>query len=351
MAKQYRACLVGCGRMGATIDDEMAGRPESFLWIPYSHAAAAVACDRTDLVAVSDVIPEKAETARQRYNAQNAYTDYREMIEKEQPDIVCVATRPPQRAEVAIFAADHGVKGIYAEKPLCCSMQEADAMVDAVERNGTKFNYGTQRRFMPFYRKMRELIDAGEIGDVQCVIAQYGATSALWGLTHAADMLLYLAGDVEIDFVQGSIICDPEDWDGNRLNTDPAIAGGYVRFSNGVHGYNTAGTGPEFEVCGTKGKMRTINNGMVCQFRKASESSRILEEMPFPEVPRESGTEMGIKNLAEALDTGEETQGPIQLARRSQEMLMGMIESDRLGGMRVSLPMVNRGLYVGRPDW
>ena len=47
---------------------------------------------------------------------------------------------------------------------------------------------------MPFYRKMRELIDAGEIGDVQCVIAQYGATSALWGLTHAAEMLLYLAG-------------------------------------------------------------------------------------------------------------------------------------------------------------
>ena len=56
MAKQYRTCLVGCGRMGATIDDEMEGRPERFLWIPYSHAAAAVACDRTDLVAVSDVI-------------------------------------------------------------------------------------------------------------------------------------------------------------------------------------------------------------------------------------------------------------------------------------------------------
>ena len=85
MPKQYRACLIGCGRMGATIDDEMAGRPERFLWIPYSHAAAAVACDRTDLVAVSDVIAEKAETARQRYGAQHAYTDYREMIEKVQP--------------------------------------------------------------------------------------------------------------------------------------------------------------------------------------------------------------------------------------------------------------------------
>ena len=351
MAKQYRTCLVGCGRMGATIDDEMAGRPERFLWIPYSHAAAAVACDRTELVAVSDVIAEKAETIRQRYNAPRCYTDYREMIAQEQPDIVCIATRPGSRAEITIFAAENGVKGIYGEKPLCCSMEEADAMVEAVEKHGVKFNYGTQRRFMPFYRKMRELIDAGELGDVQCVIAQYGASSALWGLTHAADMLMYLAGDPEIDFVQGTIVCNDEDWDGNRLNTDPAITGGYVRFANGVHGYNTAGTGPEFEVCGTKGKMRTLNNGMTCQFRKAPSSSRILEEFPFPEVPRESGTEMGIKDVAEALDTGRETQGPIQLARRSQEMLMGMIESHRLGGLRVSLPMTNRSLYVGRPDW
>ena len=50
MSETYRACLVGCGRMGATIDDEVAGRPDSFLWMPFSHAAAAVACDRIRLV-------------------------------------------------------------------------------------------------------------------------------------------------------------------------------------------------------------------------------------------------------------------------------------------------------------
>jgi len=351
MVIQYKACLIGCGRMGATIDDEVKGRPDSFLWLPFSHAAACVACDRTELVAVSDVVAEKAESIRQRYNVPRCYTDYREMIAKEKPDIACIATRPASRAEITIFVAENGVKGIYGEKPLCCSMEEADAMVKAVEKYGVKFNYGTQRRYMPFYRKMRELIDSDEIGDVQCVIAQYGVSSALWGLTHAADMLLYMAGDPEVDFVQGTIVCNDEDWEGNRLNTDPGIASGYVRFSNGVHGYNTAGTGPEFEVCGTKGKLRTLNNGMTCQFRKAGESTRILEEVPFPDVSRETGTVMGIKDIAEALDTGREVQGPIQLARRSQEMLMGMIESHRLGGVRVSLPMVNRSLYVGRPGW
>ena len=111
-------------------------------------------------------------------------------------------------------------------------------MVDVVEKHGVKFNYGTQRRYMPFYRKVRELVDAGEIGDVQCTIAQYGASSALWGLTHAADMLLFLAGDPGVDFVQGTIVCKDSDWDGNQLNVDPAITGGYIRFANGVHGYN-----------------------------------------------------------------------------------------------------------------
>ena len=70
MPRTYKACLIGCGRMGATIDDEVAGRPDSFIWQPFSHAAAAVACERTDLVAVSDVFAEKAEAIRKRYGAE-----------------------------------------------------------------------------------------------------------------------------------------------------------------------------------------------------------------------------------------------------------------------------------------
>ena len=107
MPTEYKACLVGCGRMGATIDDEVRHRPDSSIWLPFSHAAACVACDQTELIAVSDVLPEKAETIRQRYGASRCYTDYREMIEVEEPDIVCVATRPASRAEITIFAAQH----------------------------------------------------------------------------------------------------------------------------------------------------------------------------------------------------------------------------------------------------
>ena len=91
----------------------MQGHPNSFLWLPYSHAAAVVACDRTNLVAVSDVVAEKAEAIRERYNASRAYSDYREMLVQERPDIVCIATRPATHAEMTVFAAENGIGGIY----------------------------------------------------------------------------------------------------------------------------------------------------------------------------------------------------------------------------------------------
>ncbi len=126
MAKKYKACLVGCGPMEATINDEVRNRPNSALYLPYSHAAAYKSIEDVELVAVADVIPERVEATKQRYGVVKGYTDYRKMIE--------------------------------VEKPLCCSMEEADAMVEACEKYGVKFNCGTQRRYMPLYRKIWELI-------------------------------------------------------------------------------------------------------------------------------------------------------------------------------------------------
>jgi predicted dehydrogenase len=251
---------------------------------------------------------------------------------------------------MVVFAADCAVKGIYCEKPLCGSMAEADAMVAACERGGVRFNYGTQRRYMDPYLRVREMIRNGEIGDVQAVIAHCGVGAALWGHTHTADMILFLAGDGEVDFVQGAAGVDPADFEDNRIDGDPGIPSGYARFRNGVHAYLTAGSGHEFEVSGTKGKIRTLNNGSGAQWRKLGAWSA-LDEMPFPPFRRESGTVAGIRDVIGSIETGRETQGGIHLARRSQEMVMGMIESERRDGARVRLPMENRELYVGKRDW
>ena len=340
MSKQYRACLIGCGRMGATIDDE--GSSD----LPYSHAAGYMAVEDIDLIAVSDSVAGKAEAIQKRYNVPNSYTDYREMIRREQPDIVSIATRPATHAEMVIFAAENGVKGIYCEKPLCCSMEEADAMVAVCEANGVKFNYGTNRRYIPMFWEMRKLIESGEIGELQCVICHCGVGAAQWGHTHTSDMMMYLAGDPDIEFVQGTTTANNSDWDGDYLLTDPGIPMGYTQFKNGVYGYQLGASGYEFEVSGSKGKLRTVANGLVLQ-------CRMQDELPHPVegIPHESGTVNCIIDLMHAISTDGQTQGNIRLARRSQEMILGFVESHRQNGKRVILPLENRSLYVGRKDW
>ena len=111
---RYRAALIGCGRMGAFIDNGGAS-PHAF-----SHAAGYLACPRTVLVALSDPRAEVMNRAGERYGvaAAHRYRDYREMLEREQPDIVSVATQPEQRAAIVIHACEHGARAIYAEKPL-----------------------------------------------------------------------------------------------------------------------------------------------------------------------------------------------------------------------------------------
>lgn len=350
MGKIYSVCLIGCGRMGATIDDEVKHLPHSHLWLPYSHAAGYKAVKSTELVAVSDVVPDKVEAIKKRYDVPRGYTDYREMIIKEQPDIVSIATRPGTHAEMTVFAAEHDVKGIYCEKPLCCSMKEADAMVDACEKYKVKFNYGTQRRYSNLYHTMRKLIESDELGSIQCVIAECGSGSAQWTHTHTSDMLMFLAGDPEVEFVQGTASAKDEDWQDERLNMDPGITSGYIKFKNGVHGYVVAGGAYEFEVLCTKGRIRTLNNGLGGQIWKTQEYN-IQAEFPFPDVEIESGTVKCIEDLVDAIENGRETQGNIHLARRSQEIILGIVESHRRGGVRVPLPMENRVMYVGREDW
>ena len=77
----------------------------------------------------------------------NQYSDYKEMILEIKPDILSVATQPEQRAEVVLFAANHGVKAIYAEKAMAASIEEVYEMATTCIQNNVAFNLGTNRRY------------------------------------------------------------------------------------------------------------------------------------------------------------------------------------------------------------
>lgn len=344
---KYKAVIVGAGRMAGTIDDEVVEYRACSN--PYSHAAGYAAVPEVDLLAFADLDMTKVESLQQRYGVPRGYTDYREMIEREQPDIVSITTPGTHHCEAVLFAAAHGAKAIYCEKPLCCSLAEADEMVAAVESRGIKFNTGTLRRWAVHFELLRDLIARGELGQLQAVIS-YSVGGMLHSASHFFDLLLYLSGDPELDWAQGTVLSADFDPQATRWEDD-LCAVGQVKFSNGVmcHLLST-GMWSEWAVVGSEGMVAIMNNGrdLALRRRRLICENRYIEYQPepFPEYTLTSPTVRLIQDLVQALDTDGETRQGIRRARQTTEITFGLIESHRQGGARVQLPLERRDLWM-----
>lgn len=333
----YRAALVGCGRMGAFIDNEVAGRSTSIL--PYSHAAGYEACSGTELVAGSDMRSDVLDVFGERYGVgpEHRYTDYEELIRTEQPDILSIATQPHHRAAVALFAIEHGVRALYVEKPLCASMDEANALRDAVEQNNVIVNMGTNRRWHPGFAAMRAAISSGDHGDLVTLGTLHQAT--LFNTdSHWIDTLRFLNGDAPVAWVQAYMPDGDEAIVGDQVIADPHCQG-TIAFANGVMAHLVATPGApthhawceQAEIVATTGDSRF-------EVRRSDGETTTLEYSPA------SSTLRLIEDLVHALDTGTPSRGGIEAAYANTEILFALLESHRQGGVRVSLPLVDSPL-------
>jgi predicted dehydrogenase len=337
----YRAALVGCSRIGAFIDNEVIGRATSIL--PYSHAAGYEACDRTELIAGADLRPAVLAAFGGRYDVppDHLYTDYREMIVKERPDIVSVATQPEHRAAIALFAIEHGVKALYCEKPLCASIEQANTLVEAVERHNVVFNMGTNRRWSPGYTAMREAITSGDYGTLG-VVNTHSRCTLFNTASHWLDLLLYLAGDVPISWVQGYLPNGDTDLEGDLIVADP-IGQGTIALANGVTMYLlTSPQAARHEAILERATITAPNDGrfeVTPVGGEAEESPRqLLDFIPA------SPTLRLIEDLVHSLDTGEPTRGGVRVAEANTQIIFGLIESHRRGGARVEMPLTGNTL-------
>ncbi len=343
--KTYRAAVIGCSRMGGFIDNEVVGY--SRIALPYSHAAGYTTCDRTDLVACADLRTDVMAEFGKLHGvpAAGQYTDYREMLANEDLDIVSVATQPEPRAAIVVDCADSGVKAIYAEKAMAASMADADAMVEAVERNGAILNLGTNRRYDTKYDRMKEIIDSGELGDLQHIIIYNVGTLFNTG-SHFLDLVLRLNDDAPAEWVQGHLPEGDSLFDGDVLTGDPQ-GEGTIQFANGVkaHVLLTSRSSETEAIC-SEGTITSLGDGSDWQVRKAApvglRGRNELRIAEAPQTPPTSSTLRAVQDLVHALDTGQPPRGGVRAARAGNELIFGIIESHLQGGARVELPLQKR---------
>jgi predicted dehydrogenase len=153
--RKYRTALIGTGWWGSNILRE------------------AMRAGESEVVALCDVdtrqfVPVLAEVAKLTGDRPETYRDYRELLAAEKPEIVIVAT-PDHWHPLACIAAVESGAHVYVEKPICHTVLEGVAMVEAARRTGRTVQVGTHRRVSPHNISGMQFLKSGKVGTIGAV--------------------------------------------------------------------------------------------------------------------------------------------------------------------------------------
>jgi predicted dehydrogenase len=115
------------------------------------------------ITAVADAIPGKAREFAHKFGIARAYESVTELLERERPFFVDIATRPESHLELAAIAAQRGVH-VICQKPMAPTWRDSVTLCEVCERAGTRLLMHENWRWQPWFREARQLLDAGRLG-------------------------------------------------------------------------------------------------------------------------------------------------------------------------------------------
>lgn len=356
---QYKAVIVGLTGIGASRPQDPEGVP-LYSPMPRSHAAAYHRHPQTEVVAVCDVRQEALNDFRTRWvdvwpNVR-LYTDYKEMLRQEQPDLVSVVTPDHFHADITVAAAEGGAKAILCEKPIATTLADVDRMIDAAERHGALLTIEHTRRWSPIFQKARSIARQGELGQLRTIVCNLLSPRSMLfrNGTHMIDMMVFFAESdplwVFAELEEGfDHFTEYKSDGGHDPKTDPA-ASAYIHFANGVRAfYNSvkvAMPGSLFELTFENGRIEVSDRGLTVVQGSSSQE--------WAYTPVTVGDYMVSYQLAylteviNALEKGTPLVSPARAARKTLEIMLAMLKSHELGNVRVNLPLTGDRVSVGK---
>jgi UDP-N-acetyl-2-amino-2-deoxyglucuronate dehydrogenase len=332
MAK-YRVGIVGCGGIARV------------------HAQAYQQDKNTELVCCSDINANAADKFGGEFEIpeSSCYLDHRLMLEKEKPDIISVCTWHGSHASVTIDACNMGVKGVISEKPIATRLGDADAAIEAAEKNGTKYVIGHQGRFSSANTKARELVKAGAIGQPTALFRNSG-DGLLNNGTHAIDYARYILGDPEVDWVIGQVSRHTDKWE-RRVRIED-LCMGLVCFKGGtrfvIESDLPGPQPPSSDLYGTEGTIRIVNdkvfimNGDQAGWREVKSDEPVAKVEAVMQEGWSAPAGISPGQLSELIAWIEgniaEHRGAARHARADLEIMMAIYESLRIHDV-VHLPL------------
>ena len=325
----YRVGVIGCRGIGNR------------------HADGVESLPNAKVVAGCDLVQEQLDGFEEQFRPTNPdlvmYTDYHEMLEKADLDIVTVATGDNSHADMVVAAAEAGARGIFCEKPLATTVEDADRMVAAAESNNALLSVDHTRHWYPLWHRCHELVAAGEIGEVKTVVCRhYGRRAMLFrNGTHMLDAIMWFAGSAPAWLV-AELEDGFEDYSeyrgdgGHDPATEPS-ANVYIHFTNGVRGSFLAEKETldlaDFGVFGTTGAIAIREKGEAIIER---EGKRETIEKPEWEVDNISA---GVHELVHVLDGEGELSCTGRDGLTVVEMLVACLRSQQQNNAKITLPL------------
>ena len=245
MAEKIKVGIIGCGGIANE-----------------KHMPALKCIPEIEIVALCDLIPERAEKATKDFGAEAAavYTDYKELLKDTSIETIHVCTPNRSHSFITVDAL-HAGKHVICEKPMAINAVEAKKMLDAAKETGKILTIGYQNRYRQDSLYLKQACENGDLGDIY-----YGKALALrrravptWGVflneyeqgggplvdigTHALDLTLWMMDNYKPKMVVGSVfkkLGDQKetgnawgDWDPKQYTVEDS-AFGYIVMENGA---------------------------------------------------------------------------------------------------------------------
>lgn len=217
--------LVGCGRVAPR------------------HVQSLQEIEGAELVAVTDVIPARAERIAADVGC-TLESDYAGLLERTDIDVVTICTPSGLHAQMGLQAAQAG-KHVLVEKPIALTLADADALIEACTIAGVELSVVLQNRYNPPMLDLRRAVDEGRLGNLRLGAATvrwyrpqeyyedgWHGTYAMDGgvllnqAIHHIDALQWFFGEVESVFAYTATLA-------HKIETDD-VGIGVIRFKNGA---------------------------------------------------------------------------------------------------------------------
>ena len=311
-------------------------------WVPSSYTEAIVDRPEIDLVAAADRDKKRLKAFSERHGVDAVYTDAYEMLRNEKLDIVAIATNTKGRADLTCAAVENGAKGIFTDKPMCHSLEEADRMVKVCADAGVPLSCGAITTTHPSFARAKSLVKSGAIGDVLSMEARAPGTQHQNWSYFLDSKPSWVVGTGH----QGRRESGSDEFSGQGMLV--ADDGFIVHFRDGA---------PQFRISGDTGEMAHygLSGWRIWKDVEVAQGDRRIKkrtEMPWD--GPQTWIYGAIFSLADVMDclagTLDEPKNSGRRVAVALEVEIALKESSARNGARMDLPLADRSLSLNY-DW